>query len=167
MSVGEQVPIGDIVRLPPMILGTIRWKSGIGRPEGGPCQGFDFLVEERTPTQFRVGPGGIIEPIPGSSKWIVLPDAVTCNPSAEENGVQAVSFWVRGLHLNLLPNGAYRITPTLKGNWRPSGIFAPLGYRVIEPSSVYVSLWPQSQVQSVEFEVLRRSFFGGRVLSTA
>jgi hypothetical protein len=163
MSISDHISVDDIEKIPPMIFGTIRWKANIGGPVGDYCQGFDVLVEERTPTQFRVGPSGI-EPVPGSSHWKVIPDAVTCYTNADVNGVHAISFRAWGLHLNFPPDGTYRVTPTLKGGWRPSGIFSR-GYRVIDPIKYYVTLRPSSRFQHIEFEVLQRSWFGGWLLS--
>ena len=45
----------------------LRWAKGLGAPVGDPCSGFTILVEEHTATQFRFGPGGVIEVIPGTS----------------------------------------------------------------------------------------------------
>lgn len=162
MSSGHMLSPGDILKLPPMIFGTIRWKKGVGDPIGKKCGGFDFLVEERTPTQFRVGPNGP-EPIPGSSRWITLADAVTCFEAADEGDVHSVLFQVRGLHLNVVPDGAYRITPKLKGTWSPPPRFL-FGYRVIEPVAYFVALYPSTPTPHIDFEVVRRSALTGRLL---
>ena len=43
----------ELLRLPPMILGIIRWRKYIGQPAGDYCSGFNIRVEEDTATQFR------------------------------------------------------------------------------------------------------------------
>ena len=58
--------IDEVLRLPPRIFGTIRWKKSIGRPTGDLCAGFSIKVEEHTATQFLSGPGGIHIPKPGT-----------------------------------------------------------------------------------------------------
>ena len=153
----------QLVQLPPSIFGTIRWKSYVGMPTGDLCSGFSILVEEHTATQFR-DIGGAPEPIPGTGMWKVLANPLACHALPTQGDDHAVSFHITGLHLNALPDGRYRITPSLRGDWRPSGLLAALGYRAIEPISASVILKEGNLIQSVEFEVVRRSLFSGRRL---
>ena len=57
---------------------------------------------------------------------------------------------------------SYRITPSLHGKWSSSGVLALLGYRVIEPISVYVVLKKDDHFRGVEFEIVRRGRFSER-----
>ena len=128
--------IEDLLRLPPMILGTIRWKKKLGRPAGDLCSGFDFLLEEKTATQYRDAGGGVIEPIPGTGKWRVLSNSVLCRSAADEGDEHVLRFQFNNLQFNQLLDGAYHVTPSLKGPWEPAGILQILiGYRLIEPLS--------------------------------
>lgn len=162
----NSLSIEQLLALPPLIFGTIRWKSSIGVPRGDLCSGFSILVEEHTATQFRDAGGGHIEPIPGTGIWKVVADSLACYALSTEGDNRAVGFRVTGLHLNAFPDGRYRITPSLKGNWRTSGLLAALSYRAIEPISASVVLKKDDHIQSVEFEVVRRSLFSGQRLGT-
>jgi len=153
------------VALPPLIFGTIRWKSSIGAPSGDLCSGFSILVEEHTVSQYVDLGGGIYDKKLGTGIWKVVADSLACHPQSPQGDYSAVSFRVTGLHLNVL-DGKYRITPSLQGNWRPSGLLAALSYRAIEPISEDRVLTEDDHIQSVEFEVVRRSFFSGRRLGT-
>lgn len=160
---GRQLTTADILRLPPTIFGTIRWSAAAGDPAGARCSGFAIAVEERTPTQFREGPAGP-EPIPGTGRWIALNDAVTCFAAADQGDIHSIQFQVRGLRLNFPPDGGYRVTPALKGRWTPSPRLF-FGYRAIEPYAYQVVLGPRSRTAHVEFRVVRRSAFSGRLLA--
>jgi len=102
-------------------------------------------------------------PAQASGKWLLILSYATRYPQGDD---RAVSFRVTELHLNAFPDGRYRITPSLKGNWRPSGLLAALSYRAIEPISASVALTKDDHIQSVEFEVVRRGLFSGRRLGT-
>jgi len=160
----KTLSLEQLSRLPPSIIGTIRWKSGIGKPTGELCDGFSFLVEEHTATQFRDVGGGKYEPIPGTGIWKVVTDSVACRTLSTGDDHYAVGFHITGLHLTAFPDGQYRITPSLNGAWQPVGILALLARRVIEPMSASVILTDDKRIQSVEFDVIRRSFFSGRRL---
>ncbi|HMH41857.1 MAG TPA: hypothetical protein VK557_00115 [Pyrinomonadaceae bacterium] len=162
----NSLSIEQLLALPPLIFGTIRWKSSIGVPSGDLASGFSIRVEEHTTTQFRDAGGGHIEPIPGTGIWKVVTDSLVCHALSPQGDDRAVSFRVTELHLNAFPDGRYRITPSLKGNWRPSGLLAALSYRAIEPISASVALTKDDHIQSVEFEVVRRGLFSGRRLGT-
>lgn len=163
MSSSPFLSVDQIVRLPPMIFGVIRWKGPIGDPIGDRCGGFDIRVEEHTATQFRDA-GGHAEPIPGTGIWKAVLDSLSCRAIPDQGTEHSVSFSVTGLHLNAFPDGRYRITPSLRGDWRSSGVLALLGYRVIEPISVSVVLKKDDHFRGVEFEIVRRSLFSGRRL---
>ena len=152
----------QVAELPPLIFGTIRWKSSVGVPTGDLCSGFNILVEERPVSRFQSLPGGLYEQI--RFKWEVVKDSIVCRTLSTEGDNRAIGFHVTGLHLNGFPDGAYRITPSFRGNWHFAGLLAPLGYRVIEPIRWYVVLKKDDHIQSVEFEVVRRSWFSGRRL---
>ncbi len=154
----------QLLRLPPMIVGTIRWKRSVGEPKGNLCAGFDIRVEEHTATEYRDAGGGHYVPEPGTGIIKLLSDSVSCRARADQGDDHVISFQVSGLHFNMPFDGYYRITPNLNGNWRPSGIFAAVGYRAIEPISAIVVLKKDAPVQSVEFEVVRHSWFSGRHL---
>jgi hypothetical protein len=168
MQVLDAVSIEDLVALPPMIFGIIRWKKYIGRPMGDLCSGFNIRVEEHTATQFRAVGGGKYEPIPGTGIWKDVVDALSCRDLADEGDYHKLSFQVWGVHLNAFPDGRYRITPTLKGTWsRPNPLAVLLGYRTIEPQSASVVLKKDNQIQSVEFELVQRPRPWGTFLSAA
>jgi hypothetical protein len=152
MQAFDTVPVDELVALPPMIFGVIRWNKYIGRPAGNLCSGFNIRVEEHTATQFRAVGGGKYEPIPGTGIWKDVVDAVSCRELADDGDYHQISFQVWGVHLNAFPDGQYRITPTLKGMWsRANPIAVLLGSRTIEPQSASVKLKKDDQIQSVEF----------------
>jgi hypothetical protein len=97
-------------------------------------------VEEHTATEYVDAGGGHIVPAPGTGIFKLVSDSVSCRVGADQGDDHVISIQVWGLHFNMPLDGHYRITPTLKGNWRPSGIFAAVGYRAIEPISVVVML---------------------------
>jgi len=168
MQVLDAVSIEDLVALPPMIFGIIRWKKYIGRPMGDLCSGFNIRVEEHTATQFRAVGGGKYEPIPGTGIWKDVMDAVSCRELADEGDYHKLSFQVWGVHLNAFPDGRYRITPTLKGTWsRPNPVAVLFGYRTIEPQSFSVVLKKDDHIKSVEFELVQRPRPWGTILSAA
>jgi hypothetical protein len=162
----KSISLEQLARLSPSIIGTIRWKSTVGKPSGELCDGFSILVEEHTSTQFRAVGGGKYEPIPGTGIWKVIAESVACRDLSSEDDHYAVGFHITGLHLTAFPDGQYRVTPSLQGTWRPGGILALLARRVIEPISASIILTDDKRIQSVEFEVVRRSFFSGRRLGT-
>jgi hypothetical protein len=162
----NSLSLEQLLALPPLIFGTIRWKSSIGVPSGDLASGFSIRVEEHTATQFRDAGGGHIEPIPGTGIWKVVSDSLACYALPTEGDNRGVGFRVTGLHLNAFPDGQYRITPSLRGNWRPSGLLAALSYRAIEPISASVVLKKDDHIQRVEFEVVRRGLFSGRRLGS-
>jgi hypothetical protein len=170
MQVLDAVSIEDLVALPPMIFGVIRWRQYIGRPPGDLCGGFNIRVEERTATQFRAVGGGKYEPIPGTGIWKDVVDAVSCRELADEGDYHKLSFqiWGRGIHLNAFPDGRYRITPILKGIWsRPANPVLFFGSRTIEPQSFSVVLKKDDHLKSVEFEVVQRPRPWRTILSAA
>lgn len=164
---GNALTLEQLARLPPTIVGTIHWKSSAGVPAGDLRSGFSIRVEEHTASQFRDAGGGHYEKIPGTGIWKDVPaDSVLLRPGTTEGNDCSVSFTVTGLHLNAFPDGKYRITPVLKGDWRPSGMLAALGHRDIEPTSMSVGLEKDHPLKSMDFEVVRRSNFSGRRLNT-
>jgi hypothetical protein len=164
MNALQTLSLEQLFRLPPMIFGIIRWKNTVGKPTGDPYAALDIRVEEHTATEYVDVGGGHYAPKPGTGIWKVVLDSVSCRILADQGDDHAISFQSTGLHFNAPLDGGYRISPSLKGNWGPSGIFAGLGYRAIEPISVYVALNTDHPVQSCEFEVVRRSWFSGRRL---
>jgi hypothetical protein len=162
----ENLSLEQLVALPPTIFGIIRWTKYVGDPSDDRCGGFSILLEEHSATQFRDVGGGNYEPIPGTGIWKVLSDSLSCRALSDQGDDHVISFQITGLHLNAFPDGRYRITPVLRGNWRPSGLLAAFGYRAIEPRSASVTLKKDDHLQSIEFEVVRRSWFSGRRLAT-
>jgi len=155
------VSIDVLLRLPPRIFGTIRWKKSIGKPPGDLCSAFEIKVEEHTATEFRDAGGGVYLPEPGTGIFKSVPESVSCWTRAEEENYYSIGFQVSGLHFNMPFDGYYKITPVLKGSW-PSSIFA-IGYRVVDPPSIRFYLKEDDRVQSGEFEVRLRSWFLGRL----
>jgi len=153
----------QLLRLPPMIIGTIRWKISIGGPTGDASEAFDVKVEEHTATEYRDAGGGNIIPEPGTGIFKLVSNSVSCRMRSDEGDDHMIGFQVTGLHYNMPFDGFYRTTPRLRVKWRPSGIFA-LGYYVIEPISANVVLTRDHPIQSCEFEVVHRSWFSGRRL---
>jgi hypothetical protein len=158
MSDFEKLPAEAIVKLPPMLFGVIRWKKNIGSPSGDACSGFRIRVEERGPSEFRAGPGGVIEQIPG--QWGIVTDAAPCSPAPDEGDNHVVTFRVPDVHLNGFPDGGYRITPQLTGNWHTNLFQAFFGFRWIEPPSWYITITKDAHIKTVEFEVVRRVWLG-------
>ncbi|MGK9264497.1 hypothetical protein KXS15_26650 [Sinorhizobium meliloti] len=157
----DTVSLKQIRALPPSIFGTIRWKTSVGQPTGDWRSGFRILCEEHTPTTFVDVGGGHYVPRPGV--WKVITDSPPCRVLTTEGGYHAISFNLTGLHLSAFPDGCYRISPSLKGAWKPPGVLPALFTRAIQPISATFVLQKDNQIQSVEFEVVRRSwFFVGR-----
>ena len=144
----------EVRRLPPMLFGRIRWPKGFGAPAGAPCTGFRILVEEHTASQFRAGPGGQPEVIPGTGIWRTVTESAPCRSLPDEGDWNVLGFDVPDVHLNKFPDGGYRIKPTLTGNWSEPSIQIVLGFRRIEPLSHQLSLTEGNQVRSVDFEVV-------------
>lgn len=147
------LPHDALLKLPPLIIGHIRWNKNIGNPSGDPCSGFRILVEEHTATEFRFGPGGIIEPEPGTGIWKTLTDAPHCTSLSSTDGTQEVMFRVNEVHFNAFPDGFYRITPQLTVAWHSLLAPATPGFRRIEPVFWDVVLNEGANIQSVGFEV--------------
>ena len=152
----------ELIYLPqsPMIVGRIRWAKAMGEPARGTADAFRVLLEEHTPTQFRVGPGGI-EAIPGTGVWKTLDDDVRCRSYPDDGDRHVAGFTVHAPHLNVLPDGAYRLTPRLAGKWHQAPVQIVIGYKRIEPSSWSVTLLPGQHVQTVNFDVVARSWLFG------
>lgn len=149
----------QILDLPPMLFGSIRWQKGLGAPVGDPCGAFRVLVEEHTVSQFRIGPGGRPEVIPGTGIW-KAPELADCWSAPDEGDMHVVRFNARDVHLNAFPDGKYRITVELTGNWGtprqgdPAFLQRFLGFRKIEPMAYYVSLKDKDHIVSLDFEVV-------------
>ncbi len=147
MQVLDTVSIEDLVALPPMIFGIIRWKKYIGRPPDDLCGGFNIRVEEHTATQFRIGGGGNYEPIPGTGIWKDVVDAVSCRELADEGDYHKLSFQVWGVHLNAFPMGGIE-SRQLQRHVEPADypvLF--FGSRTIEPQSFSVVLKKDDHIQ--------------------
>jgi hypothetical protein len=140
--------------LPPMLFGHIRWNKAVGNPQGDPCSGFRILVEERTASQFRMGSGGHPEVIPGTGVWKVVAGSAPCTPGPSNGEMQEVTFRVPSVHLNAFPDGKYRITPELVGEWHSPVTHVARGFRRVEPVSWHVVLRPDAHIVSVDFEVI-------------
>jgi len=155
--------MADVLRLPPTLFGVIRWKKTIGNPLGDSASAFRVRLEERTPSEFRVGPDGP-EKIPGTGVWRLVDDSVPCTPAPDEGDSHVVHFVIRDLHVNVF-DGAYRVAAQLTNvPWDTRGLaFLYLfGYRQMDPLAWYVTLRPDVHIATVEFEVVRRSYFPRR-----
>jgi hypothetical protein len=141
----------EVFALPPMIFGTIRWPKGLGAPVGDPATGFRVSCQEHTASQFRIGAGGI-EVIPGTGIWLA-PVGVPASAAPDEGDLHVVRFGVPDVHLNMFPDGEYRISVELTGNWSETPIARMLGYRRIDPPAVYVALDKSHHIAGVNFEV--------------
>jgi hypothetical protein len=146
----------DVLNLPPMLFGIIRWKKSIGRPPENLCNGFRIQVEERTPSQFRDLGGGNYDKAPGTGEWRLVTDSAPCSPSADEGDSYVVHFNVPGVHLTVL-DGVYRVTPQLTGQW--GAVRSLPGFRQLDPLAWYVPLRPEAHIATVEFEVLHKRRF--------
>jgi len=146
----------DVMRLPPMIWGSIRWPKGLGAPVGDAASGFKVTCEEHTPTQFRMGASGP-EPIPGTGVWKPAV-TVACWSAPDEGAMHVVRFSVPGVHLTMFPDGMYRVAAQLTGNWAESRIDRMLGYRRIDPLAWYVTLTKDRHLVSVDFVVVHEAW---------
>jgi len=146
----------DVMRLPPMIWGSIRWPKGLGAPVGDPASGFAVTCEEHTPTQFRIGPAGP-EPIPGTGVW-KKPVSVACSAAPDEGAMHVVRFSVPDVHLTMFPDGQYRVVAQLTGNWAESRIERMLGYRRIDPLAWYVTLTKEKHLVTIDFVVVHEAW---------
>ena len=152
MSISHVLTDDAVLRLPPMIFGRIRWQKGLGAPVGDPATGFKVLAEEHTVSQFRVGSGGI-EVVPGTGIW-KPPISVPCHAAPDEGDKHVVAFSVPDVHLTGFPDGKYRVSAELTGNWGESRLQSMLGYKRIEPLAYYVSLTKEQHLVSLDFEVI-------------
>jgi len=153
MSISRVLTDDAVFHLPPMLFGRIRWQKSLGAPVGDPATGFKVLAEEHTATQFQEGADGI-EPVPGTGVWrpaVVVP----CNSAPDEGDRYVVAFNVPDVHLTPFPDGKYRVSAQLTGNWaaepHPQWL---IGYKRLEPLSYYVSLTKDQHIVSVDFEVV-------------
>ena len=142
-------------RLPPMLFGRIRWAKGLGAPVGDPCSGFTILVEEHTVSQFRNGPGGVPEVIPGTGIWKTIAASAPCRTLPDEGDRYVVGFDVPDVHLNAFPDGQYRVTPTVTGKWTTSPLQVRLGTKRMEPRSYSAALTEGQHIRNLDFEVVR------------
>jgi hypothetical protein len=143
----------QVQRLPPMLYGRIRWDKSMGRPVGDIATGFRVQSQEHTVTQFRMGPGGRAEPIPGTGIW-KDPVTLACWAAPDEGDRHVVMFRVPDVHLNGWPDGKYRLRAELTGNWGDTMLHVRIGYRRIDPLAVDVVLTKQAQIGSADFEVV-------------
>ena len=143
----------EVLALPPMLFGHIRWAKSFGAPIGDPASGFRVLCQEHTASQFRIGPGGKPEVIPGTGIWKAAV-TVPCVAAPDQGDQHVVRFIVPDVHLNMFPDGKYRVTAELTGNWTLSPIQKFLGFRRIEPLAFQVALTKQQHLASVDFEVV-------------
>ena len=153
MAIAEALSDTEVVRLPPMLFGSIRWHKGLGTPVGDPCSGFRIIVDEHTVSQFRMGPSGP-EVIPGTGIWINRTQSAPCWAVPDEGDMHVVRFNVSDVHLNGFPDGKYRVAAELTGNWSETRLQMMLGYKRIDPLSWYVSLTKDRHIVSVDFEVV-------------
>jgi len=149
----------EVLKLPPMLFGRIRWLKGLGTPIGDPASGFKVLCQEHTASQFRIGAAGP-EVVPGTGIW-KDPVSVPCYAAPDEGDMHVVRFNVPDVHLNMFPDGKYRLTAELTGNWSETPIARMLGYRRIEPLGFYVSLTKAQHLVSVDFEVVHEAWHLG------
>jgi len=152
MPKADILTTADVLRLPPMIYGRIRWNKSMGSPVGDPATGFRVFSEEHTTTQFRMGRSGP-EPIPGTGIWKAAV-AVPCSTAPDEGDMHVVRFFVPDVHLNAFPDGKYRVRAELTGNWGDSLVQVRIGYRRIDPLSFHLALTKDHQIGSVDFEVI-------------
>jgi hypothetical protein len=136
-----------------MLFGRVRWSKSLGAPVGDPGSGFRILVQEHTASQFREGAGGP-EVVPGTGIWRPA-ESVPCSPAPDEGDMHVVRFNVPDVHLNAFPDGKYRVSAELTGNWAESRLQAMLGFRRIEPIAFYVVLTKDNHLSSVDFEVIQ------------
>jgi hypothetical protein len=141
----------EVLRLPPMLFGAIRWPKGLGQPVGDPASGFRVLCQEHTASRFRIGPGGI-EVIPGTGIWLD-PVVVAAFAAPDEGDLHVVRFSVPDVHLNMFPDGEYRVSVELTGNWSETPLDRMLGYRKIDPLAVYVVLDKAHHIAGTNFQV--------------
>jgi hypothetical protein len=158
MPTFEKLSVEAVLKLPPIVFGIIRWNKNIGSPAGTPSRGFRIRVEERTPSEFRAGPGGVIEKIPGSGQWRLITDSVPCILAPDEGDSHVIHFTLRDLHLNFF-DGVYKITPQLIGPWDTQGLafWYLFVFRQMDPLAYYFALRPETNIVTIEFEVVRRS----------
>jgi hypothetical protein len=74
-------------------------------------------------------------------------------------------IWGPRIHLSAFRMASIGITPTLKVGGARASLVVLFGYRTIEPKNMSVVPKRDNHIQSVEFEVVQRSRFSGRMLS--
>jgi hypothetical protein len=150
MSIGRILSAEELLKLPPMLFGAIRWSRELGSPVGDLASGFTILVDEHTVTQFE-DTGGGIAPVPGTGVWLP-PQTVPAWAAPDEGDIHVVRFNVPNVHLNGFPDGKYRVCVRLIGNWTET-LLHP--YRRIDPLAWYVSLTRDRHIISVDFQVVQ------------
>jgi hypothetical protein len=154
MSAADILSSEAVLQLPPMLFGSIRWSTSLGRPAGNPCGGFNIIAEERTASKFRIGASGP-EVIPGTGIW-KAPQPVHCWAVPDEEADHVVRFKVPDVHLNVFPDGQYRVSVQLTGSWKQTLLQRlSAGRRRVEPFSYYIKLTEGNHIVSVDFEVVR------------
>lgn len=112
-------------------------------------------MEEHTASQFRIGPGGAIEVIPGTGLWKTTAQSAPCPPLPDEGDMHVVGFDVPDVHPSAFPDGKYRVTPTVTGKWTTSSLQVKLGTKRIEPPYHHASLTQGQHIRNLDFEVVR------------
>ena len=136
---------------------VIRWNEYI-RP-GPPVESVAVSTlaskEKHTATQFRALGGGKYEAIPGTGIWKDVVDTFLAGsyPMKAESQAQLSNLGARHPS-ERIPDGQYRITPTLKGTWSRADLVQLIfGSRTIEPKSASVVLKKDDHIGSVSLNL--------------
>ena len=72
----------------------------------------------------------------------------------DEGDKHVATFSVPDVHLTGFPDGRFRVSVELAGNWSESRLQMMLGYKRIEPA-YYVTLTKEQHLVSLDFEVVQ------------
>jgi hypothetical protein len=151
MPNGRILSDAEVMGLPPMLFGQIRWSKGLGGPVGDPTTGFRVLVEEHTVTEYEADASGF-HPKPGTGIW--LPTfTVPCAVAPDQGDMHLVTFNVPDVHLNKF-DGEYHVKCELTGNWAEPLQRLLFGFRRIEPLGYYKQLTKEQHLVFLAFEVV-------------
>jgi hypothetical protein len=151
----------QVARIPPRIVGEIRWNKRIGKPAGDISAGFRIVVEEVKESEWRDLGGGNFERVPGPRTTITDSPQFRSLPGDLDHYV--LEFTVPDLRTTVL-DGRYVVTPQIDdAKWNPSrlGVLLSAGYLLFQPLNISTPITSDHPIVFLNFDVFRYSWFGG------
>lgn len=151
----------ELARIPPRIVGEIRWNKRIGKPAGDISSGFRIVVEEVKQSEWRDLGGGDYERVPGARRTITDSPQFRSLPGDLDHYV--LEFTVPNLHTTVL-DGRYVVTPQIdETKWNSSRltVLVSAGYLLFQPLNISTPITSDNPIVFLTFDVFRYSWFGG------